>query len=120
MQLRKKRELIIYFLIGTLVVSYGLFSLGKVIWKNYKINKEIISLRKEIQDLENKNKELKNLITYFQTNSFIEKEARLKLGYKKQGEKVFAIPQIGLEKKENDKEKEEPNYLKWINFFLEK
>ncbi len=59
----------------------------------YRLDREIVKLRQEIDDLTIKNQDLKNLIAYLKTDSFKEKEARRKLNYRKPGEQVLVIPE---------------------------
>ena len=79
--------------IGVAIFVYMLVATMEAVWQNYKINIEIDKLRKEIVLLEQKGQELKHLIAYRGTESFKEREARRKLGYRKPYEKVIAIPQ---------------------------
>ena len=48
---------------------YTLFSLSKVVWRNYQIEKETRDLKEEIEMLEEENQHLLNLITFFTTAS---------------------------------------------------
>jgi cell division protein FtsB len=70
-----------------------LFGLAKGTIKNHKVNSEISELQKDITQLETQNQEFVQLIEYLKTDSFIEQEAKLKLGYKKTGENLVIIPQ---------------------------
>lgn len=80
-------------LIAAAVFIYMLIATGEALWQNYRTNQEIAQLRVEIAILERENVQIKNLIAYLKTESFREKEARRKLGYKKPGEQVVALPQ---------------------------
>lgn len=80
-------------LIAAAVFIYMLIATGEALWQNYRTNQEIAQLRIEITTLERENVQIKNLIAYLKTESFREKEARRKLGYKKPGEQVVALPQ---------------------------
>jgi len=55
-------------------------------------------LEKEIANLENKNSNFKDLVSYLESNQFVEEQARLKLGLKKEGEDV-AVIKNGLDNK---------------------
>lgn len=109
-----------------LIIIYILFILGKTIWQNYGINQEINNLEQDISQLREENKNLENLIKYYQSTTYKEQEARLKLGYQKQGEKVFIVPKTEEKSApEQDKKEEkknslavEPNYLKWWRYFF--
>jgi len=80
-----------YFLVGLLVLVVISIPLAKKISKQYKINQEIKDLELEISNLENKNLKLNNLVKYLESDQFVEEQARLKLNYKKDGEKMIVI-----------------------------
>ncbi len=112
-----------------LIIIYILFLLGKTVWQNYGINQEIAKSAEETKQLQEENKRLENLIEYYQSTSYKEQEARLKLGYQKEGEKVFVVPKSQEEEEQEEKEKAEntkkknslvskPNYSKWWEFFF--
>ncbi len=81
-----------YFFILILILLF-VFS-GIFIQKydeNKNIDNDLEDLKREIKGLEKDNKDLGNLIEYFNSNFFVEKEAREKLGLKKEGEKVVVV-----------------------------
>lgn len=110
----------IVLILGIIVLAFLLRTWGKVIMRNYEINKEISRLQTEIENLEKSNKELSQLIEYLQTESFKEREARLRLNLQKLGEKVIVIspPEVSEIVKKKEKEKE-TNFLKWWKYFFE-
>ncbi len=67
-------------------------SLISEMMRKVEIQKEIDDLEEQVKILESGNLELGSLIDYFQTDEFIAKEARTKLGFKKAGETVVALP----------------------------
>jgi len=77
---------------------------------------QIEILQKEIQILEEKNKNLKSEISQSQSESFLEKEARERLGLKKPGEEVVAIKKIEGEEPEKIEE-EKSFWQKVLEFF---
>lgn len=97
-----------------------LFGLAKGTVKNYRINSEIMELQKDINQLENQNQEFTQLIEYLKTDSFIEQEAKLKLGYKKEGENLVIIPQqeIGEENEISTNYQTMSNPAKWWVYFF--
>src|SRR3990167_2258066 len=70
-------SIFVYMLVGTI----------EAVWQNYAINKEVAKLRAEIVQLQEEGRQVKYLIAYLGTESFKEREARRKLGYKKPGER---------------------------------
>jgi cell division protein FtsB len=83
--------------------------------------KELVSqievLKKEIQNLEGKNQELKMGISQSQTQDYLEKEARESLGLKKPGEEVVAIKKIQSEEGANETRQEKNLWQKILEFF---
>ncbi len=73
-----------------LVVLIGV-SLGNIFLKNSEADKDIDTLRKEVSSLEENHRRLEEINTFFGTDFFAEKEARLKLGMRKEGEHVVVV-----------------------------
>lgn len=76
---------------GLLIIIAISYPLAKNVSKQYVVNKEIEELEKEISDLENKNLELSDVITYFESDQFTQEQARLNLNYKQKGEEVVVV-----------------------------
>lgn len=105
------------------IIIYLLFVVGRSVWINYKSNNNLDVEREKITQLENDVELLQMEITYFKTQSFKEKEARAKLGYMAEGEKVISLSGDKPEDKISDQGKKEqelktPNYRLWINYFF--
>jgi len=116
-----KLRIVFFFLL----IIYIIFLLGKTVWQNFDINHQIGSLEDEINQLEEENKKLDNQMKYYQSTTYKEQEARLKLGYQKPGEKVYVLPNQGKnqetqsESSNNSENKDtRPNYLKWWEFLF--
>lgn len=121
-------------LLGLAAIVLISFPLAKSMVKQYRINKEISGLKKEIGNLQNKNADLKNFVSYLESDQFAEEQARLNLGLKKPGEEltvikpatgevsaatssgatIFSIP--GYEKARP--EAKQSNLRKWLNYFF--
>lgn len=118
----------LFFLAGlTVIVLIGI-SLGKETYRKRQIQKEIESLQTEIQTLNKENSEINNLISYFSTREFEEKEAREKLNLQKEDEKMIILRKE-LEAQKNEKgnkglpvqtpeEDKSPSWQKWLNYFF--
>ncbi len=114
--------------VGVAIFAYMIIATAEAVWQNYKINIEIDKLKTEIVLLEQKGQELKHIIAYRGTESFKEREARRKLGYRKPYEKVIAIPQPKFNNTEpgkanNSQENEEietpqSNPQKWWDYIF--
>jgi len=110
------------------IIVFILYSIGKSVWKNYLVVQKIDSIEKEISDEQVANNNYKNLIIYYQTDTFKELEARRKLGYKKPGENVLIIPDLNPAQTNNDplpledntkkEDIETPNFIKWYHYII--
>jgi len=96
--IRTKLMNLLSHIITGAVVIYVLFILGRIIWVNWQLNNQVKIIESQIEKEYQEEKDLQNLIVYYQSNSFKEIEARRKLGLKKPDETAIAIP---LDKNEN-------------------
>ncbi len=114
----------LFILISALVMIFWGVKLGKEFYKEYQIQKEIDSLKNDIESLEKSNYKLSQLIEYYKTDEYKEAEARKRLNLKKKGEKVVIIEPAAKNAIENKTEKKNkrddklPNYKKWWNYFF--
>lgn len=74
------------------IVIYTFFMLGRSVWENFQLQKQISQIDAETINIQKQNKDLENLILYYKSDSFREVEARRKLGLKKPDEKVVSVP----------------------------
>ena len=75
-----------------LLVLYTFYMLGFSVWNNYLLQKQITNIQNQIASTQKNNKDLQNLIVYYQSESFQEVQARSELGLKKPGETVVDVP----------------------------
>lgn len=73
------------------VLSFLLFSFGREFANDYAIQREIAELTAEKESLAAQNTELSVLMSLVQTETYLEQEARIKLGLSKAGEKVVVF-----------------------------
>lgn len=83
------------FLIFAALLGFFLFSLAGNVVKAYQLHKEMLEVERQVQDLTEKNKELREKIKMLQSDEYVEKMAREKLGLVKPGEKVIIRAQKG-------------------------
>lgn len=103
-------------------------ALSKEMVRRWEIRQDIRTLEQEIAELREQNAELSGLITYFQSDYYKEREARLKLGLQKEGESALSLPipnSGSLNQAENKlavNSAEGPLALpqKWWNYFFAK
>lgn len=123
---------IFLFFIGLALIWLGV-SLGQESYRKYQLTKEINALKSEIEKIESNNEQLASLIEFFQQESYLEKEARLKLNLKQPGEKVVIVPQAEQEiveetenqetakqslSKEPAEKRKESNLWQWWEYFF--
>ena len=122
---------IIFFLVICFII-YLSFSLSEKLTVKKKSSERVAGIRSEIQELAEREAKLLKLQDYYNSEDFLQKEARRILGYQKPGEEVYVlIPQKGtIEQIEEKKEfvilhKEEvssknlSNPQKWWKYFFE-
>lgn len=112
-------------IIGLFILIFLSVALGKELLRRYEVNKEIAQLEKEIATLEKENIDINDLMNYFNTNSYIEKEARQKLGLQKEGETMVILPKEGDNQEssnttsEEEEEVNQTNLQRWWNYFFQ-
>jgi len=112
--------------LGFILIFFALYSLIGIIYKNYNINREIRSLNEEIARLEEDSVERESKMLYYRTDAYVEKTLREKLGYQREGERVYALPRTDPEREKlikeqkayQDQEDKKPNIVKWYEFFF--
>lgn len=73
------------------ILGFLFFSFGREFAGNWEIQKEIRDLEIRAENLKTEHLEIERLVSLSQTEAFLEREARLKLGLNKPGEKVVII-----------------------------
>jgi cell division protein FtsB len=128
---------IIFTIIGLVIIVLISIPLAKNVSKLYKVNQEVDNFKIEIKNLGSKNSQLNNLISYLESDQYIENEARLNLNLKKPGETVYAINNKDEEENASTKNSnidsiqtspsldmnnshEVTNLSRWINYFFNK
>lgn len=115
------------FLVLALMISW---SGVKIIETNYKLQKNIATLsqQNDVRKLENRNLELQN--QYYNTEEYLELEARKNFGLAAPGEKVIVVshdaalrnttpePAELAPKKTEKKSKQQQNFDAWMDFLL--
>lgn len=96
-------------------------SLAREILRNRTIDMEIKRIEAEAKTLEVKNLEVLNLVKQFEDADFLEKEARLKLGLQRKGEKVVIINKSGTSSEVGGADNawlNISNPMRWWNYFF--
>jgi len=118
-----RRGLYVFIIIIFIMIYLG-FIFSRNLYDNFRIKKKIAKLEERINLLEEENRYLKDLLVYYNTDSYKEKEARARLSLKKKGETVVAVPKdVSSSAKEDDdlspqKKRNVSNWRKWWEFFF--
>lgn len=104
---------------------YLIFVVGQSVISNHQADQQINQEAAKLVGLQSNIQNLQNEINYYQTDSFREKEARSKLGYKAPGENVIVLPIDTEADKSPDSGLAEsaikvPNYSLWWQYFFGK
>ncbi len=113
------------FLVGALIVLVFIsISFAQELIRRAEINREIEKLRSEVSDLEERNADLADVITYLNSPNWQEKESRTKLNLKKEGENVVITPYQETNELSNENIiinqplAQVSNPQKWLNYFI--
>lgn len=114
-----------YSLFALMVIFLLLIiALGRESYLNYQTNQEIKELQGKIEELEKSNTDLAEMEKYFQSEEFLEKEARLKLNLIRDGEKLIIVKEEKQDSIEEQSEEEKSenisNFRNWWKYFFGK
>ncbi len=110
-----------FFLVFCLFIFlFILAGLAKGTVRNYKVDTEITLLQQEIDRFDSQNQDFEQLVEYLKTDTFIEQEAKLKLGLKKENENLVIIPdsEVGAGNEAPKTEQKRANWQKWVEYFF--
>jgi len=114
----------IFTVLAGIVVLWLILSSINLKSQRTMVGKEVGNVEAKINEVQKDTDYLNKFLAYFKTPAFLEKEARLKLNYKAQGEEVVFIYKDKNPKKESDSISLEellakmPNYKKWALYLL--
>lgn len=103
------------------ILIIAIIALLRESYRYFRISQEVKNLEEKIKKLKKDNEEMAKLERYFQSDDFLEKEARLKLNLTKPGEKLIIIktPEgFKQEQKEQNIAKQISNIQKWWEYLF--
>lgn len=109
----------IFIAILLVVLVLSILKVGKELARRHQINKEIQYLNQQLEDAKLNKGKLDNLISYLQTDQYVEEQARLQLNLSKPGEKRIDLSQS--EKSANqivNSNNDLSNWQKWFSYFF--
>jgi len=89
----------------------------------YRVNQDVARIKNNINHLEKEHEQLKRKKNYFQTEEFIRREAREKLGLTNKDDLVLVLPELpDLPEKRKGKQtpKNSPVWKQWWDLFFSK
>jgi len=124
-KLLKSKIFFIFLIPILLALTVGIF---QKLYYRYEVKEDLDKLNTEIADLNKQKNDLSQLIDYYKNESNLEKEARVRLNLKKEGEKVVIIlPQATSTDKNSETISQSfddignlPNYKQWWYYFFGK
>ncbi|MBI5466549.1 MAG: septum formation initiator family protein [Candidatus Kerfeldbacteria bacterium] len=113
----------IFFAIAAVMLTVVGIGVTRSLIRRAEVQKEVTALQQEIRTLEGKNEEFRRFINYYNTPEFREREARLRLGLQKPGEKVVVIPNLSsinsppAAQAAAEQENKVSNWRLWLEYF---
>jgi len=115
--LNRKPIQILIIIVGIILIV----SLSRSILKMFKARDELKLAEQKIEELQKEAASLTEKKEFYQSEEFIEQEARNKLNMVKEGETVVVLPPNVKEilgEKEVQPQTSVPNWRQWLNLFL--
>ena len=111
----------LFMFLASVALVFTAVTLVRELQKKYEIDREIRALEQEITSLDAKNREITELINYYQTSEYKERQARSLLNLQKPGEFAVVLPERDNDR-ESDLEKIEvvsvSNLQKWWEYYF--
>lgn len=120
---RLLRSKLVFAVEAALLLLIGI-ALTRQVVQRHSIDREISRLKQEYEELEMNSADLQALISYFQTDEYMEEEARTKLGLVKPGEGVVILPEAGVQgaadtqSQASSSQPDTSNSQRWWDFFF--
>lgn len=108
-------------IVGLILLLLIILPLARTYSQKRVIENEISGVQKEIAQFEQDNQELKEMLSYLQSDQSLEAQARMNLNLKKPGETVVVIENQEEVKNSDDVQDETEeisNLKKWFNYFF--
>jgi cell division protein FtsB len=93
---------------------------GVNVFRLWKLGERVEGTEKQVTEALEENKRLSERLSYVQSQEFIEKEAREKLGYGREGETIVVVPDENYQTTNSRKQtiREDANWRKWVRVYL--
>ena len=91
---------------------------GGVVWRLYKAGERVNEAKLELSEASRVNGELKAKLDEVNSPEFVEREAREKLGYGREGEVILLLPEQERESSYAKATEDKPNWRKWWDLYI--
>ncbi|KKP90700.1 MAG: Septum formation initiator [Parcubacteria group bacterium GW2011_GWA2_36_10] len=110
----------VFIILLSVFLVFSLFKVGKELIKRHAINQEIGDLNEQLVSVQQEKDKLKDLVSYLETDKYVEEQARLQLNLSKPGEKRIDLTTDQENQVVEFKNGEEDlsNWQKWFNYFF--
>ena len=121
MQFLRRKSVTVVLLLAFLWLSHGLYQVDS---RRESVQVQVSDLQSKISGMERENEFLASASAYFESDSYLERQARVKLNYKLPDEEVAFIykdtesEEISSEKVFRDRLAQMPNWKKWWYYVL--
>jgi len=105
------------WLLGVILL-FAMVVTAKILVEQHQVSKEIGKLQAQADKIKKDNSQLSDLINYFQTPQYEEKQAREKFNLKKDGEYVLSLPQNDSTSQAVSSESNPSNAKQWLDYFF--
>lgn len=100
------------------VIGFMSFSMTNLLLRHWRLRSEIKALEAKAETMQQESFKTKELIEYLSSQSFNEKEARLKLNLIAPNEKVAVIVGEPIQNKKTEQRVKQSNVRKWADYFF--
>ncbi|MDO8488269.1 MAG: septum formation initiator family protein [bacterium] len=91
---------------------------GVALWKLWKTGEQVSLATSQLQQEQLKNQQLKQRLAEISSPEFIEREARDKLGYGREGETTLILPDPSTNQSTLGESDIRPNWRKWWDLYI--
>lgn len=99
MVIEKSRRLINYLLVAA-VFAFALYSNIRIAIKNYQLRAQVAEAKSQVDSMKARNERLSLILSYYQTASYQDVEARRRLGLKRPEETALSVKGLDLDAKQ--------------------
>lgn len=103
------------------VVILGLMTIrtGQNVVRLWRAGERVTEAEKTLAEARAENDKLQDRLTEVRSDEFVEKEAREKLGFGREGEVILILPDQASDNNESGGEEgDKPNWQKWWNLYI--